>query len=69
MEVFTADAVHIGRVKQIEGDKFLVDRKSARDIFVPLPLVSQVLPDERRVELGITEAEYDAQEWEHPDIF
>lgn len=68
MEVFTSDAVRIGRVKNIQDQEMLIDREHVRDIFVPLAFVSQVIEAEQRVELSITEAEYDESEWENPPI-
>lgn len=68
MEVFTADAVHIGRVKSIQDQEMLIDREHVRDIFIPLSFVTQVIDTEQRVELSITEVEFDELHWENPPI-
>ena len=69
MQVYTSDAAHVGQVKLIRDEDILIDREMQRDIFVPLNLVAQVLPDEERVELRITEHEFQDTDWEHPDFF
>lgn len=69
MEVYTSDAVHVGRVKEIRGGDVLIDRSQQRDIYVPLQLVGQVLPEEGRVELEISDDMLQNTEWEHPPIF
>lgn len=68
MEVFTADAVRIGRVKNVREDDMLIDREHARDVFVPRSLVNLVTDSEHRVDLSITEAEYKDRDWESPDL-
>lgn len=68
MEVFTADAVRIGRVKNVREGDMLIDRDHARDVFVPRSLVNLVTDSEHRVDLSITEAEYKDRDWENPDL-
>ena len=68
MEVFTADAERLGRVKSIESEEMLIDREHARDIFIPLSFVNRVIDTEQRVELSITEVEFDELHWENPPI-
>lgn len=68
MDVFTADAAHVGRVKTVRENDFLVDREHARDIYVPITMVNQVLDGEQRVELNLTEADVSRHDWENPPL-
>ncbi|CAN5807044.1 hypothetical protein BH23CHL2_BH23CHL2_33550 [soil metagenome] len=68
MEVFTADAIRIGRVKKVREDDILIDREHARDVFLPFRFVNLVITGEQRVDLSITEAEYNDHDWENPDL-
>jgi ribosomal 30S subunit maturation factor RimM len=68
MEVYSSDAAPLGRVKQIHEDDILIDRKHARDVLVPLSVVGEVLLEEKRVELALTEAEFNDRDWQHPPL-
>jgi hypothetical protein len=74
MEVTALDGHPIGKVKEIRGDEFLLDRPLARDLWVPL---SAVLATEdytgnfrgpvqpTMVVLTVSEANVDDQGWRH----
>jgi hypothetical protein len=74
MEVTALDGHPIGKVKEIRGDEFLLDRPLARDLWVPL---SAVLATEdytgnfrgpvqpTTVVLTVSEANVDDQGWRH----
>jgi hypothetical protein len=68
MEVFTADAVRVGRVKQVRDNDMLIDRHHGRDVYIPLTFVSRVLDTERRIDLTLTDAAYGDFDWEHPSL-
>jgi hypothetical protein len=68
MDVYTSDVAWVGTVKSIREDDFLLDREHARDIYVPMSMVKQVLDGERRVELTVTEADFHHHDWEHPPL-
>ncbi|MEZ4521653.1 MAG: hypothetical protein R3A46_08435 [Thermomicrobiales bacterium] len=68
MNVYTSDAVEIGRIKKIRDHDILIDRPHARDIYVPFTFISQVLDAEQRVELSITEQEFNDHVWDNPPI-
>jgi hypothetical protein len=74
MEVTALDGHPIGKVKEIRGEEFLLDRPLARDLWVPL---SAVLATEdytgnfrgpvqpTMVVLTVSEANVDDQGWRH----
>jgi ribosomal 30S subunit maturation factor RimM len=68
MDVYSSDAAPLGRIKQIHENDVLIDRKHARDVLVPLSVVGEVLLEEKRVELAMTEAEFNDREWDHPPL-
>lgn len=68
MDVFTADAVRVGRVKEIRDHDMLVDRRHERDVYIPFNFVNRVAAAERRIDLAITDAAFGEHEWERPSI-
>lgn len=68
MDVYTSDAVHIGKVKQVREHDMLIDRKHGRDVFIPFSFVNRVIDTERRVDLTLTDESYSDYEWEHPAL-
>ncbi len=66
MDVYTLDAVPLGRVKQIHENDILVDCERAREALVPLMFIGEVLLEERRIEIEMTEDEFNDRAWEHP---
>jgi hypothetical protein len=75
MEVRSLDGEHIGRVKAIHTDEFLVDRPRARDLWIPFAEVlaaEDYNPNFRRgpaeqvsVVLNVTHAHLDRRGWRH----
>ena len=74
MEVTTLDGQRIGKVKEVSGEEFLLDRPLARDLWVPLRAVmatEDYTPNFRGpvqpsvVVLNVAEAHIDAQGWRH----
>jgi hypothetical protein len=75
MDVVSMDGEHVGRVKAIHSDEFLVDRRMARDLWIPFSALFSVQdynPNFRRgpaeeasVVLEVTHANIDHQGWRH----
>ena len=74
MDVKTIDGQRIGRVKEVRGGEFLVDRPMARDLWVPFDAVlatedysgnyrGPVQPTD--VVLSVSAAHVDRQGWRH----
>ncbi len=61
MEVIGSNGQRIGQVKQIREKDFLVDRKLARDVYVPF---SAVAKSDRCVVLAIPSEKMDDMDWE-----
>jgi hypothetical protein len=57
MTVIGADGEHIGQVKAIGGDVFLVDRHLQRDLYLPFSVVQTV--HDNRVLLTVTAVQLD----------
>ena len=67
MEVVGADDQPVGRVKEVRDGDFLVDRPSARDVYVPLDAVTDVASN--RVRLNVQAHEVDDMGWPKPSLF
>jgi hypothetical protein len=65
MEVVGEDGVHVGEVKQVRSNDFLVDRTMDRDIYIPLD-ACQIVNDQIR--LNVRAAEVDNQGWQKPEL-
>ena len=65
MDVVGRDGGHIGTVKEVRGNKFLVDRPKARDIFVPF---SACNVSGGQVQLNVRANEVDNQGWRTPEV-
>jgi hypothetical protein len=74
MDVKSIDGQRIGRVKEVQGQEFLVDRPLARDLWVPFEAVlatedytanyrGPVQPTD--VVLSVSAAHIDSQGWRH----
>ena len=59
-------ASKVGTVKAVHGTDFVLDRPTARDLFVPFSAVRTV--DGERVMLGIRAGEIDDQHWPNPEL-
>ncbi len=66
MHVLGADGDHLGRVKEVGTDCFLLDRPLARDLYVPLAAVQHVAGDQ--AVLRVPSDRVDDQGWPHPDV-
>jgi hypothetical protein len=60
------DNQRIGRVKEVQGDTFLVDRTMKRDVYVPLEAVQNVTPD--GVILNVESGQVDNMDWANPPL-
>src|SRR5262245_58557227 len=75
MDVNTVDGERLGRVKEIRGDEFLLDRPFARDLWVPLSSVMATeeyrtnyrggSPEPEQVVLNVSAAHVERQGWRH----
>jgi hypothetical protein len=65
MDVVGRDGGHIGTVKEVRGNEFLVDRPMARDIFVPF---SACNVSGGQVQLNVRANEVDNQGWRTPEV-
>lgn len=65
MEVIGSDGEHIGTVKEIRGNDFLIDRDLARDVYAPMSAGSV---SGERVRLNIRSEEVNDQGWPNPDL-
>jgi len=74
MDVTSLDGERVGKVKEVRGEEFLVDRPLARDLWVPIGAVlatqdysgnvrGPVQPTS--VVLNVSAAHVDAQGWRH----
>ena len=57
MTVIWADGEHIGQVKAVQGDEFLVDRRLQRDLYLPCSVIQAVSGN--RVVLTVTAVQLD----------
>lgn len=64
MEVVGSDIVEVGRVKEVRGEDFLVDRPLHRDVYVPHTVVRNVTS--HRVVLAVPAAQVDRMGWHKP---
>lgn len=67
MEVVGQDIGHIGTVKEIRDEDFLVDRKMKRDVYVPFNAIQNV--DDGRATLIIPAEQVDTMGWQRPPLF
>jgi hypothetical protein len=75
MDVMSMDGEHVGKVKAIHSDEFLVDRRMARDLWIPFSALFSVQDynsnfrrgpaEEASVVLEVTHANIDHQGWRH----
>lgn len=66
MQVIGSDDGDIGKVKEVHGNEFLVDRPLARDVFVPFHACRDVSGN--RIRLNVRDDEVNDQGWRNPDI-
>lgn len=64
MEVIGKNGKIVGRVKEVRGSDFLVDREMARDVYVPFNAVKTI---GSQAQLEVAAEEVDNQGWEKPD--
>jgi len=65
MEVVDRDGDHLGIVKEVRGDEFLLDRPLARDVYVPF---SACTFSAGQVQLNVRSDEIGDQGWQQPDL-
>lgn len=65
MEVIGRDGNHIGEVKELRSNNFLVDRPMARDVYIPF---SACQISGGQIRLNVRADEVDDQGWEMPDL-
>jgi uncharacterized protein (TIGR02271 family) len=65
--VVGADDAEIGRVKEVRGEDFLVDRSGRRDVYVPFDAVAEATDDQIR--LTVRADAVDDQGWPNPPLF
>jgi hypothetical protein len=66
MAVVGSDGGPIGRVKEVGQSDFLLDRRLARDLYVPLEAIREVLAG--RVVLKVTAAQHHYEGWPSPKL-
>jgi hypothetical protein len=67
MAVVGSDGGPIGRVKEVGQSDFLLDRRLARDLYVPLETIREVLAG--RVVLSINAEDTNYQNWPSSKLF
>ncbi len=65
MEVVGNQGQHVGTVKEVRANDFLVDRPAARDVYIPFSAANVT---GRQVRLNIRAAHVDKQGWEMPPM-
>ncbi len=65
MEVVGSRGKHVGTVKEIRDNDFLVDRDAARDIYVPFSACQDI---DDRLHLNVTADQVDKQGWPMPQV-
>jgi hypothetical protein len=67
MSVVGTDGRHVGRVKEIRGTDFLIDRRFRRNVYVPLAAIQQIVSEEHPatlfVALDVTAKQADRIGW------
>jgi hypothetical protein len=53
MSVVGTDGRHVGRVKQVRGTDFLIDRRFRRDVYVPLGAVHRIVSEDHPATLFV----------------
>ncbi len=66
MSVVGSDGGAVGTVKEVGVAQFLLDRRLARDVYVPFEACYTVEAD--RVMLNVPSGDIDQQGWPHPDL-
>lgn len=66
MEVIGRDGEHVGEVKEVRGNDFLVDRPMARDVYVPFGACDMT---GGQIRLNVRADEVDNQGWEMSELF
>ena len=66
IEVFASDGARIGTVKEVRSNDLLVDRRMARDIYVPFDAIADIGGD--RVTLNLPAGEVSARDWTKPAL-
>ena len=67
MVVTGSDGKSVGKVKEVRDSDFLLDRKLARDLYVPFDAVSHV--DAGQVMLSLQAEDVLYQRWTSPPLF
>ncbi len=65
-EVFASDGARIGTVKEVRATDLLVDRRLARDIYVPFDAIADIGGE--RVTLNLPADEVSAKDWTKPAL-
>jgi hypothetical protein len=66
MRVLGRDSMEIGRIKEIRGSDFLIDRSLQRDVYAPFSAVQRISDND--VSLNVLSGEVDDQGWEMPRL-
>jgi hypothetical protein len=53
MSVVGTDGRHVGRVKQVRGTDFLIDRRFRRDVYVPLGAIQRIVSEDHPATLFV----------------
>jgi hypothetical protein len=53
MSVVGTDGQHVGRVKQVRGADFLIDRRFRRDVYVPLAAIQRIVSEDHPATLFV----------------
>lgn len=65
MEVVDAQGEHIGTVKAVRSTDFLVDRRMARDIYIPCRAISSC---DRKVKINVEKGRINDMGWAKPEL-
>jgi hypothetical protein len=53
MSVVGMNGRHVGRVKQVRGTNFLIDRRFRRDVYVPLAAIQRIIAEDHPASLFV----------------
>lgn len=66
MPVVGSDGKEIGTVKEVRSNDFLVNRRLARDVYVPFSAIQSI--SDGRIILNVASDQVDRQGWAHPPL-
>jgi hypothetical protein len=65
MEVVDSQGDHVGEIKEVRSDDFLLDRPMARDVFIPFSACDLM---DGKVKLHVRANEVEHQGWQTPEM-